>query len=295
MIFTTQSAGYSIAVRQQGAELSSFRTPGGTELLWQADPAIWPRHAPNLFPIVGRLRDDAFTHQGRTYPMKQHGFARDTDFRITDNQPGHLTFRLEPSTATRASYPFEFVLDVEYHLEGRKLSITYQVRNPGHSPLPFSLGAHPAFACAWQRGDTVADYFLEFSQAENTRTHLLENGLLSGQSLPLLEGTNRITLTSRTFDKDALILLDHQSRAVTLRRHDDPRLLTVAFPEFPHLGIWSKPGAPFVCIEPWIGHADPVAATGNLLAKPGIIMLNAGKIFRATFSIEASGFQPATA
>lgn len=290
MILTTQSTGYSIAVKQQGAELSSFRTPGGTELLWQADPAIWPRHAPNLFPIVGRLRDDSFAFRDKAYPLKQHGFARDTDFAITGNQPGHLTFRLEPSTATRAIYPFEFVLDIEYRLAGRKLSTTYHVRNPGNSPLPFSLGAHPAFACAWQHGDTVSDYFLEFSQAENTRTHLLENGLLSGQSLPLLEGTDRIRLTPHTFDRDALILLDHQSRAVTLRRHDDPRQLTVAFPEFPHLGIWSKPGAPFVCIEPWIGHADPVTATGNLFAKSGMIVLNAGKTFSATFSIEASGF-----
>jgi galactose mutarotase-like enzyme len=288
MIYTAHSSGYSLSVKPHGAELCSLRAPDGTEFIWQADPEYWPRHAPNLFPVVGRLRNDAYVLDGRRYALKQHGFARDLDFSLSENAPGRLAFRLNPTDETRARYPFEFCFDVLYHLEGGALSVTYQVANQGSRPMPFCVGAHPAFGCSWQSGDTLADYYLAFEQPEVSRTHLLDGGLLTTETLPLMDNRTELALGAHTFDRDALILLDHASRAVTLQRRGSRRSVTVRFPGFPHLGIWSKPGAPFVCIEPWIGHADASDAAGDLFAKPGVVVLDTGRIFSATYTIIVS-------
>ena len=285
MIYVGTSKGFSFSVNDHGAELCSLCGPDGTEYIWQADASVWAKHAPILFPIVGRLCNDNYCLGGQTRTMKQHGFARDLDFKLIQRESDALKFRLVATDLTRRQYPFDFVLDVGYRLDGAALTITYEVRNPNDTVLPFSIGAHPAFACSWESGDTVDCYYLEFEKSEDVRTVLLDGGLFTREKLPVLHETRELALNAHTFDRDAIILLDHRSRAITLHRRNTSRSLTVSFDGFPALGIWSKPGAPFVCIEPWIGHADPVEPYGDFVNKPDLLHLAAGRTFSCAYSV----------
>jgi galactose mutarotase-like enzyme len=285
MIRSIENGQISISVDDLGAELVSLLGPDRFEYLWQADPAVWPRHAPVLFPIVGRLKGNRYRFDDREFEMRQHGFARDSRFSPTVVEPQSLRYRLEDSPATRDLYPFEFVLDIVYRLRGLSVEITYEVTNPGRTQLLFSIGAHPGFALSWEAGDAVEDYFLEFERPENVDTWVSQDGCISDSHEPLLRGDNRLPLTRHSFDRDALVLTEHESRSVTIGHRRSSRRLTVEFNGFPALGIWAKPGAPFVCIEPWFGHADTVGSAGRLEEKPGIVRLGPGEQFACTHRI----------
>lgn len=281
-----RSAVLQVSVKNKGAELCSLRAADGTEYLWQADPAVWPRHAPLLFPIVGRLANDKYTLGSRTYEMKQHGFARDCDFELAQRAPDRLGFRLTSTSATRKTYPFDFTLWVRYSLAGNALDVEYEVVNNGTDLMPFSIGAHPGFALSWGSGDRIEDYYLQFERAETADSRLLDgNHLLSSETAPALKNQKKLPLTRSLFYRDALIFLDLKSTKVSLCSDKHARKLTVEFPGFPFLGIWAKPAARFVCIEPWFGHADPADAGGPIVNKPGIIKLRGGRSFRCTHRI----------
>ncbi len=283
---TLRSAVLEIAVKPKGAELCSLKAADGTQYIWQADAAVWPRHAPILFPIVGRLASDKYTLGNRTYEMKQHGFARDCDFELAQKTSNTIGFRLASSAATRKVYPFDFTMWARYKLIGNALDVTYEVTNNGTNLMPFSVGAHPAFALSWNNTDTIEDYYLQFEVAENAATHFLnQDHLLSTEMETMLKGQKRLALTKNLFYRDALIFLDLKSTKVSLCSAKHAKKLTVEFPGFPFLGIWAKPAAPFVCIEPWFGHADPADADGLIMNKPGIVKLHSGRSFRCTHRI----------
>lgn len=272
----------NVYVKSRGAELCSLKDSGGNELLWQADPAVWNRHAPVLFPIVGKLLNGRYELNGKTYELPPHGFARDMKFSLVEQSESLLVFQLLPTEATRACYPFEFSLTITYRLSGNCLGIEYAVRNTGSSAMPFSMGAHPAF----NLHGPVEECFLEFEKAETLNTVLLGGkGLLTDETAPVLANTNILPLSKTLFDRDALIFMNAKSEKITLGSHKSSRRLTVEFPGFPQLGIWAKPGAPFVCIEPWYGYADTEQPYGDIWNKPGIRLLPAGETFTCTHRI----------
>ena len=284
---TLSSSLLSVTVQSRGAELSSIHGADNTEYLWQADPSVWGRHAPVLFPIVGKLANDHFEYAGRRYHLKQHGFARDTEFSLTEETADSLTFQMTASPTTRECYPFEFALEVSYRLVDTTVQVDYRVTNSGAGEMPFSIGAHPGFSLAWGPGDAIEDYHLQFERAETADTrHLDDDGLLSQEIERVLTDSDRLPLRADLFERDALIFLDLQSEKVSLRsgRHPD-RSVTVEFPGFPYLGVWAKPGAPYVCIEPWHGHVDPVGVSGEIVHKPGIIRLDEGVTFACSHRI----------
>lgn len=258
---------YAVAIASYGAELQAFmdKYTGGS-LLWQGDPRWWEGRSPLLFPIVGRLRGDCYCHQGQVYSMPKHGFARSADFAVRQVSPVRVCFSLTDSPESRRIYPFAFTLCVTYTLAEGGLQITYAVSNPGVEPLPFSLGAHPGFAC--EEGDWLA-----FDRTETALAHRLdEDKLLSAADVPVLDGTKqRILLTETLFDRGALILEGLRSRMVTLVR---PRVglgVRVCFVTPPPcLGLWAFPRSPYVCIEPWHGLDDTPGETRELFEKPYI-------------------------
>jgi galactose mutarotase-like enzyme len=266
----------NVSVKTSGAELCSIRSADGAEHLWQADPSVWNRHAPVLFPIIGKLRDEHYTLNGKSYELPQHGFARDMDFALIEQSATSLVFQLLPTAETRRCYPFEFVLSITYRLTGNCLSIEYAVRNTGSSVMPFSIGAHPGFNLP----GPLEECFLEFEKEETLTARLLsKKGLLSGETAPVLNNTNLLPISKTLFDRSALIFMDAKSKKITLGAKNSSRRLTVEFAGFPELGIWAKPGAPFVCIEPWYGYADPETPYGDITNKPGIQLLPAGETF----------------
>ena len=277
-----------IAINKIGAELTKIQSKiTGKDYLWNANPAIWASHAPVLFPTIGALKNNTYFYEGKSYHLPKHGFVRNnTAVELCAQERNSVTLELSTSEATLAIYPFEFKFLITYSLEGNKLIVKHEVSNPGASPLLFSLGAHPGFNCPMNEGESYEDYFLEFEHKETAGTwELAADGLVSNTIVPVLDNTTILPLHSHLFDKDALIFKNLISRKVSLRSRKSDQSITVDYPDFNYLGIWAKPGAPFVCIEPWLGIADSVDTNQDLASKEGILTLEAGKSFQATYSI----------
>lgn len=257
-----------------GAELVSLCDASGAQWLTDADPAFWTGHAPLLFPIVGRLAGDALRVDGREYPMKQHGFARRMEWDVVGAGADGVTFRLRDNAATRAAFPFGFEIAVLYILEEFTLSAVVRVSNPGDAPLPFSFGFHPAFAWPLPGGGSKSGHSIIFDQPEpQDICRLNADGLLAGGESTPLDGRD-LALDPALFAADALIWDRLASRRIEYRSATGP-WLEATF-NLPHLGIWQKPGANFICIEPWQGHADPAGFAGEFAEKPGVVLLPPG-------------------
>jgi len=263
-------------IRPMGAELCSLTDASGTEFIWQAG-AAWPRHSPVLFPIVGQVNGDEYRANGKTYHLGRHGFARDREFAPWGVTQDRASFVLADDEATRAVYPFKFHLTLDYRVTGAALRLTYLIANPGDDPLPFSIGGHPAFV--WPAPKDAQE--LIFAEPEPAPIRRLQNGLLSPVRYETPIRGQTLALSDDLFFDDALILDQVKSRAVTFGR------LRLSWCDaMPQLGIWNKPGADFICIEPWAGFSDPVGYAGELAQKPGIQLLAPGQ--QAEFWWEAS-------
>ncbi|SHK35403.1 aldose 1-epimerase family protein [Hymenobacter psychrotolerans] len=288
MTYTLENELCRVQVQAHGAELSSFirKDLDNLEYIWEADPAVWGRHAPVLFPIVGRLPHDTYTHQGQQYRLTQHGFARDQEFALLRQTAAELVLELRATDATRALFPFEFSLVVSYRLAGPQLTVGWEVHNLGTAELLFSIGAHPAFRCPLQAGEVFEDYEFVFDHPVTAVQHLLKGGLLTGETEPLLDQQTTLPLSYQLFERDALVLKHFDFTHVTLRSRRSGRTVRLRFDGFPYLGLWTKgEGAQFVCIEPWHGIAGSVGDTGELADKEGILALEPGQEFATSYSI----------
>lgn len=279
-----------ITIRPKGAELTSiFNKQTEIEHLWQADPTVWGWHAPNLFPVVGGCLNNQLLIDGQAYPMERHGFARQTEFVEIESTLTHAVFSLRSSDATRQNYPYEFDFQLIYELTDAQLSVTYRLVNEGGNTMYFSVGAHPAFNVPFLPGEAYEDYSLEFENDEPLQTHLLSTaGLFSGETQPVLTQNKELPLTKHLFDQDALVFKNLNSRRVTLKNNRQKHAVVVSFTDFPYLGLWAKPGAPFVCIEPWLGCADSEGAPVAIEQKEAIQHVAANEVFEARFTIEIS-------
>lgn len=273
--FTISNGRIMATIKPDGAELCSLKNADGQEVLWQAGPE-WPRHAPILFPIVGRLKGDVLRHNGKTYPMTQHGFARDQRFAWTAREKTLCALSLTDNAETRAKYPFAFRLNVSYAVEGDELVIGYAVTNTGNEMLPASIGAHPAFQWPLAEGVPKEAHRIVFAQEERAPIRRLDGGLLlpGGEATPVQGDT--LALSEALFAADAMIIDPVASTSLRYTAPGAPTI-TVAWEGFPQLGIWSKPsGAPFLCIEPWHGFASPVDFDGEFGEKPGVMKIAVG-------------------
>ncbi|HEX3838315.1 MAG TPA: aldose 1-epimerase family protein [Steroidobacteraceae bacterium] len=275
---TIRSTGLSATIDPLGAQLSGLRDADARQLQWQGDPAVWAGRAPLLFPIVGMLAGGQYRSGGRSFSLPRHGFARVRRFAVTDAGPASATFRLSADAQTLAVYPFQFELDVNFAVEGATLSVTSWIRNRGDHDMPASLGYHPAFAWPLPYGQERAAHFIEFEADEPAPIRALDgNGLLSPQRLPTPVENRRLTLRDELFAADALIFDRIVSRTVTYGSEVGPRI-ALSFPGVPYLGVWTKPGANFICIEPWHGLTDPQGFNGELQDKPGSLIIPPGQV-----------------
>jgi len=288
MEYQISNSHLAIKIKEKGAELAGIlRKSDGKELMWQADPAHWGRHSCILFPIVGKVKEGVYQAESATYEMGQHGIARDLPFQLVERREGFLHLQLESSPETLQQYPYHFRLHAQYQLLGARLDINYTVENTDSRTIYFSVGAHPAFNCPVHAGASRSDYQLIFNRKEQAERYFLNTaGLFDGSSEAVLQNSNTLTLSESLFDKDALVFKRLQSDAVTLAHRSEGDVLTVHFPGFTHLGIWSKNRqSPFVCIEPWYGLADHVQHNQQLSEKEGIIATKAGQSFSCTHSV----------
>ena len=268
-----QSGYLTAAIKPEGAELCSLCDGTGEEMLWQALP-IWPRHAPVLFPIVGRLKDDTLRHNGRAYRLTQHGFARDHRFAWLNRTPSACRLVLHDDATTRAVYPFAFRFEVAYALEDDALVNTFTVINTGREMLPASVGAHPGFRWPLRDGIDQAAHVLEFERPEPAPIRRLTGGLLDASQPTPIRGST-LALDPTLFDVDAIIL-DQLASASVRFTAPGAEAIEVAWEGFSELGIWMRPGGEFLCIEPWHGTASPVDFDGEFRDKPGLLLIPPG-------------------
>ncbi|GIM28291.1 galactose mutarotase [Clostridium polyendosporum] len=288
MLKTLENNLLKITASTFGGELHSIKgKKTNTEFLWDGNETYWKYHAPILFPIVGKVYDNKYIINNKTFELPQHGLARTSEFNLFEQTENSLTFELKHSKVTLEKYPFKFSLQIKYTLEDSSVKIEYIVNNLDNTDIYFSIGAHPAFKCPILENENFQDYYFEFSEKETASTmELTSDGYFSGKKIPLLKEENIIGLTTELFKNDALVFNSLKSHTITLKSKNHSKNVTFDFNEFPYLGLWSKPsGAPFVCIEPWFGHADYDDFRGEFKNKEGIISLEINKSFKCTYTI----------
>ena len=267
MIRKIENAFLQASVRDFGAELQSvINKKNHDEYIWQGQKSIWPRHSPILFPIVGELKNGFFWYEKQKYFLNRHGFARDMRFEMVDFSANKVIHQLMSTEKTRSIFPFDFEFFVGHTLHEKELSIEFIVKNKGNKMMPFSLGAHPAFTLK-----APLDAEILFDKKTKNNPQILKDGLVSDKSVPLVGGES-LSIDKSTFNQDALLFINTDIKEAILFDHGQKRV-KLSFRDMPFLGIWSKPKAPFVCIEPWQGIADDVHSKNDLFDKKGIQIL----------------------
>ena len=280
MIYNIENKDFSLAVKEMGAELNSFKSKKtGFEFIWGGNTDIWYGQSPILFPIIGRLLDDKYRLNDKEYTMPKHGIVRKKPFKLIDKTENSLKFIQSDDEESLKEYPYHFDLIVEFKITDNGLSVTHTVVNKNDCIMYYSFGAHPAFNCE------IGDY-LEFSENEELLTERIDHdSILIEEKFPVNIDGNKLTITENLFDDDALILSGYKSKSISLKSNNHNRVVKFNF-DSPLLGIWAKPGAPYVCIEPWWGVNDNYDKKDDLSQKRGIMSLNPNEEKSFNWNIE---------
>ena len=293
MKYILRNKSFQITINSKGAELSSFKSLiSEKEYIWQGDPNIWAGHSPVLFPIVGGLKKDTYFFENKEYKLPRHGFVRrNEDLTVVTQNENSIAFQLTQNESIRKLYPFDFEFSITYKLLDGTLFVQHLVRNMGKGDMYFSLGAHPAFNCPINKGESYSDYALVFNKKETLNTwNLNDQGVITEEGEQILNDSKTIPLHEDIFENDALIFKALRSKEVKLISKKSATEVILSFSDFKSLGLWAKPKAPFVCIEPWLGYADVIDANQKLCDKEGIIKLLPKKEFMAEYSIQVKEF-----
>lgn len=279
-----------ISVKKIGAELCDIiSTKNNTAFMWNADPDIWGSYAPNLFPIIGVLKDGYYLFENQKFNLTKHGFIRNNKaIELVEETKNSITFRISQNKELLKMYPFKFEFFITYTLIENKIEVKHTVKNLDDKTMYFSLGGHPAFKCPVFENENYDDYSLEFEHVEHSKSYLLntENSLMTNKTKTVFENSNTLPLTHNLFFEDALVFKDLKSRKATLKSAVNGEILTVTYKDFNYLGLWAKPNGNFVCIEPWLGIGDSETTNQNLKEKEGILSLEPNKTFTAVYQIE---------
>jgi galactose mutarotase-like enzyme len=279
--YSIQNEFLTVRVNRLGAELCSVKDSVGTEFIWQAEE-VWPKHAPNLFPIVGSLLDHEYTYHGKSYALSHHGFSRNKEFDMLHQSEHSICLVLQQDEETLKSYPFKFTFLVTYTLNANNLMQTFRIINDDDKTIPVSFGGHPGF-----NASPIDDFEILFSEEESVKSNQLSGPYINQNTIEIIQ-KDRIPLNESIFVNDALIFQGLSSKEVTLQKKNSTYAVKMDISEFPYLGIWAKPGAPYVCLEPWQGLADFLDHTKNIEQKRGMLILPiAGEVekrFTMTFT-----------
>lgn len=279
-----------VTVKLTGAEMSSILDlRDSCEHLWEGNPRYWGRQAPILFPTVGESKDGCITVNGEQYPMGRHGFARFLDFEPVGSDERSARFRLTADERTLPSYPFHFVFETTYTVNGDTITQSFTVRNTDTCPIAFQLGGHPAFAVPCGNTGVYDEHSIVLGRKGTYPRHLLTaGGLYSGEVRPFVQDSDRFALSHGLFEEDAIVFRKEGITEASLLNNRTGKRVTMRFDDFPNLGIWSVPGAGYVCIEPWIGCADDADGTNDIFLKDSAVRLNPGEELHTAFTIQVA-------
>ncbi len=269
-----------LTIDTKGAELLEIRNQDGKNILWSKQTDHWNRVAPNLFPIVGRLKDDSYSLNGKSYHLKQHGFARDREFEVVEQTADFVRLRLKSDAQSMDVYPFSFVFDVCYLLTETGIIVSYETQNTGTETMYYSVGGHPAF----RLDESLENYYLEFDTDIQLEREELSGGYFSGETSYYGVSTH-LNLGDELFENDAFVLKGPGFKSVCLKHQNGETLVQMRCDSWTAIGFWTKKDAPFICIEPWWGWADQVDSSGNLEEKAGIRKLDPGATERLEYKL----------
>lgn len=289
MNLTLKNDKLTVVISTLGAEVQTMTTAEGVQLMWTADKAVWGRHAPLLFPIIGRLKNQQYTLDGKVIQIAQHGFARDTEFTVEALDETSVTLSMTDSEKTHAVYPFSFKLAITYTLDGASLKKTHTVTNCSDTVLPYEIGGHDGYLTTLFAGEKMADYSIEFPGQDVIYPFVMdENCFLTPDKLtyPLTDGN--LPLPPKVFGLDTVVLEKLPVNRVTLCNSKNDIRLTVDFPDFDYLGIWTKPvdfDTNYICIEPWTTLPECTFVGSDLKDKQGIRLLNPGETENLSYTV----------
>lgn len=250
-----------------GAELLSYKK-NGREIIWQGDEKFWLGHAPVLFPVCGGLKNDEYWLDGKSYNLIKHGFVRKQQFSLAEQTENTATFVISQCEQSLLAFPFKFNLFIKYVLTDQ-LSIEYRVQNTDDKTMYFTIGAHEGYAL----DDSFENYSIVFEKAEDLHAIVLDGNLLTNEFVNVGENTKSLALDYKYFEVDALVFKDVNSRKVWLKHNKKGNLLQIDFDGFKHMLLWTKPNAPYICIEPWVALPDYVDAPNDITKKPDVVCL----------------------
>ena len=254
MQVTIHNEALTLTVETMGAEAVSVKNAAGGEMLWQADPSVWSRHAPILFPWTGKLPGGSFTYKGKEYKGGQHGFARDMEHKVVSAEADCVVLELKAGPETADRFPFDFTLTSTFRLEGKTVHHTLAVTNNGPEKMGFGVGYHPAFNVPFDDKHDTEDYEFRFDRMESPMIiDARPNGLLSGKNYYRWKNTDTIPLTDDLFANDSFCMVGLRSGKLGIYEKDTGRNVSCDIEGYPYTLIWSKltEKIRFVCIEPW--------------------------------------------
>lgn len=289
MNITLKNDQLTVVISTHGAEIQTLTNAAGTQLMWIADKSIWGRHAPLLFPIIGRLKDQQYTLDGTVIKIAQHGFARDTEFTVEAQDETSVTLSITDSEKTKPIYPFSFKLTVTYVLDGASLKKTHTVTNLSDEVMPYELGGHDGYLLALFDGETMSDYAIEFPGQDAIYPFGMdENCFLTPEKLTYKLTDGKLPLPPKVFGLDTVVLEDLPVHQATLCNKKNGIRITVDFPEFDYLGIWTKPvdfDTNYICIEPWTTLPECTFVGTDLKDKKGIRLLNPSQTESLSYTV----------
>lgn len=271
---------YRVGISELGAEIQSiYSLEENFDYIWNDNwLGFWKRHAPILFPAIGRSYNNAYLLNNDIYEMPQHGFGRDQRFMVTNQSHKKVVFELENNEKTEELYPFDFKLIVAYELKAAVVRVTFTVLNLGDKPLPFALGAHPGFNVPFNNEGNYSDYRISFDpvQEKLKKFGIAPIPFRNGEVIPLNESQdNTIPLSHHLFDKGLIILANQGIKNVILSSSKTTHLIKITLRDFPYVALWSleKEKAPFLCIEPFAGLPDIYGNEHDIFQKEGNTIL----------------------
>lgn len=279
-MISLENGDISVLINTKGAELKSLKR-NGKEYLWQGIPEIWGGTAPLLFPICGGLKDDKFIFDGKEYTLQKHGYIRFCEFEVEKKESTSATFLHRSDKDTYAVYPFNYELRVTYTLTDSGVCVTYRVDNTDTKQMYFSIGSHEGYVTP----EGIEDYDIIFPEKETLNSVILDGNLLEKHSVPIIKDSNVLPLYDKYFTLDALVFKDLKSRSATLRNRKTGKSATVSFPDCDYFLLWTKPGAGYICMEPWCGIQPMVDCTYDITEKEGINEVASGEIFTTSHTI----------
>ncbi len=291
MIYTISNGILEVKVSSLGAEMQSIKSlKTGTEYLWQGNPQVWKGRSPILFPLCGRVWEGKCTYQGKEYEINTHGFARAMEFSLKEQTSDAISLYITSNEDTKKSYPFDFNFIVTFSLEDSRLNVSFSVLNLSNGELPFSLGGHPGFNAPFIEGESIEDYFVEFSPSGNYVTaRFTSDGYDAGYEFPFdMEDGKIFRINDNIFTYNDSAFVPNPPLSMTLKSTKNSRYVKVSAEGMTYMGLWKavKEGANFICIEPWLGFPAKRGKVADFATKAHLIHLGQGKTFNTGYQIE---------